>query len=65
MTNPYFGFIAPCNRCGSRMTYALLCKACELRLGWPRAEDVDHEIDNRSLLDARLISDPPPAAGEG
>jgi hypothetical protein len=36
-----------------------------LRLGWRRVEDVDHKIDNRSLLNARLFSDPSPAAGEG
>jgi hypothetical protein len=62
MTNPYFGFIGPCNRCGVRMTLALVCKLCEL--GQRQAEEAEHEIEVSSIVDARLSPEPSPADRE-
>jgi hypothetical protein len=62
MTNPYFGFPGFCHRCGFRVTYSLVCEPCEIRIGRSRAEDSKPEIDNSSVVDARLASGPSPAA---
>lgn len=62
MTNPYFGFPGFCHRCGFRVTYALVCEPCEIRLGAGRAEESPSEIDNGPAVEARLAAGPAPAA---
>lgn len=49
--NRYFGFIGHCDRCGVRLTYALVCEACELVLDGHQPMCGEDAIDNTRVVD--------------
>jgi hypothetical protein len=56
MTNPCIGFIGPCDRCGARMTYSLVCWACELAFDSPGPEAAEPGRGNGSPTSGRRLA---------